>query len=431
MAASGIPENVCLRLVYVAFDLSTDRSDRWHNRRAKAESDVRSGYEKYRRERPQEPPPHMEIPEGASSPDGNGKPNVRGLIIQRASEVTIEKIEWLWPGRIAIGKQTLIAGEAGLGKSQTLNAIAATVTTGGLWPCGEGRAPLGSVLLLCAEDAASDTIVPRLMAAGAVLERVHIINAVRAGNGKDRSAFNLQTDLLLLEQLIREIGDVRLVGIDPISSYLGPKIDSYVNASVRSVLEPVGEMAARMRVAVASITHPPKGAGRAAIDRFIGSVAFVAASRTAFMVAKDAEDKDRRLFLPVKTNIAALGKGLAFRLVQEVVGPPDKGIVASSVAWEHQHVSVSADEALRAVEDSSDRSALDEAKEFLRDKLAFGAVVVREIEEHANAKGISKATLKRARTALKVVPVKEGMDGPWSLKLPEEVRQAEEAHHDR
>src|SRR5262249_8414666 len=153
------------------------------------------------------------------------------------------------------------AGEAGLGKSQVANDIAAKVTTAGEWPCDEGHAPLGSVLFLSAEDDKADTIVPRLMAAGADRTRVHIISAVHTEDGKGHRSFNLQADLGLLAQKIAEIGDVRLVVIDPISSYMGPKVDSHVNAAVRGVLEPVSEMAARLRVAILSITHPPKGSG--------------------------------------------------------------------------------------------------------------------------------------------------------------------------
>jgi putative DNA primase/helicase len=353
--------------------------------------------------------------------DKPDSPTGRGLVVHRAADIQIEPVEWLWPGRVAIGKQTLIAGEAGLGKSQISVDMAATVTNASQWPCNEGSAPRGAALFLCAEDGVADTIVPRLMAAGADLNRVHIVSAVRAEDGKGHRAFNLQADLDLLEHKIGEIGDVRLVVIDPISSYLGPKLDSHVNAAVRGVLEPVGELASRLRVAIVSITHPPKGTGTTAINGFMGSVAFVAAARSAFMVARDADDETRRLFLPVKNNLAPLGKGFAFRLEQRIVGPSGKSIVASSVAWESAPVTVSADEALQAADaGNGEHRVIDEATEFLRDKLSAGPVPVREVEEHARALSISKRTLDRARRALQVQTVKSGFGktGGWSLVLP-------------
>ena len=82
------------------------------------------------------------------------------LITQCAADVTPEPVEWLWSRRVALGKLTLIAGEAGLGKSQLSIAMVASVTTGGEWPCREGRAPQGSVVILSAEDGAADTVVP-------------------------------------------------------------------------------------------------------------------------------------------------------------------------------------------------------------------------------------------------------------------------------
>ena len=298
------------------------------------------------------------------------------LVVQCAAGISPERVEFLWPGRIAIGKQSLLAGEAGLGKSQVTISMAARVTNGGSWPCNEGQAPLGSVLFLSAEDDAKDTIVPRLMAAGADLAKIFIVTAVRGDDGKGRRAFNMQSDLEHLEAKIREIGDVRLVVIDPISSYLGPKIDLHVNAAVRGVLEPVGEMASRLRVAVVSVTHPPKGTGITAINRFIGSIAFVAAARAAFMVTRDADDSERRLLLPVKNNLATLGMGFAFRLEQRIVGKPGEGIVASAVAWETSPVDISADAALQAADaqGSGGTSAGAEAEEFLRDILAAGPV---------------------------------------------------------
>jgi putative DNA primase/helicase len=178
-------------------------------------------------------------------------------------------------------------------------AIVATLTMGGQWPCNEGKAPLGSVIVLSAEDGAADTIVPRLHAAGADLGRVQIVSAVRERDGKGRRAFNLQVDLALLEKEIERIGDVTLIVIDPVSSNLG-KTDSHKNAEVRGVLEPIGEMAERLRVAILSVTHFSKsgaGATTKALHRFIGSIAFVGAARIALAVIEDAEN-DTWLRLP-------------------------------------------------------------------------------------------------------------------------------------
>jgi putative DNA primase/helicase len=165
-----------------------------------------------------------------------------GLVSSRASDITPESVQWLWAGRLAIGKHTCVAGEPGTGKSQLSVAIIAAITTGGEWPCGEGRAPLGSVTILSAEDGAADTIVPRLIAAGADLTRVHIVSSVYATDGKGRRSFNLQTDIALLERKISEVGDVVLIVVDPVSSYMG-KTDSHKNSEVRGVLEPLSDMA--------------------------------------------------------------------------------------------------------------------------------------------------------------------------------------------
>lgn len=345
------------------------------------------------------------------------------LISRRAADIMPKRIDFLWPGRIARGKHTAIAGEPGDGKSQLSVYVAATVSSqDGEWPCGEGRAPVGNVIILNAEDGADDTVVPRLIAAGADLKRVHIVSAVQQEGGKGRRTFNLQADLALLQQKIAEIGEVALVIIDPISSYMG-KADGHKNTEVRGALEPLSEMADRLQVAILSITHFSKcsaGTNTKALHRFIGSIAFVGAPRAAFAVIEDADNEGRILFLHAKNNMAPKPQGLAYRLVQRLVGDAGQDIVASYVVWESEPVTVSADEALRATESSGDRSAATEAEEFLRDKLSGGPVSAKEGEEHARALGIAPRTLARARKKLGVVAEKGGLKEGWTWRLPPE-----------
>jgi len=344
------------------------------------------------------------------------------LVMRRASDITPEEIAWLWPQLMALGKLTVVAGEPGLGKSQISYAIAAAVTTGGSWPSDGGTAPRGSVIILSAEDDAADTIRPRLDAAGADASRAYIVSAVRDHDGKGRRSFNLQADLALLEREIDRLGDVRLVVIDPISSYLG-KIDDHKNAALRAVLEPVGEMASRLGVAVLAITHLNKGAVGGANNRVIGSIALVAAARAVFIVAKDPEDPKRGLFLPSKSNLSKEGAGLGFRVAERAT---PSGIVAPAIVWDSEPVTMSADQVL-ASSHSSSGGAVAEAKKYLLDALGHGPVPQKDIEADASAEGISPAALRRAEDALRVKSTKTGVAGGWAWALPE-WKQDQDAH---
>ena len=137
------------------------------------------------------------------------------------------------------------------------------------------------------------------------------------------------------------IGDVEFVIIDPISSYM-LKVDSHRNTDVRSVLEPIGEMAERLRVGI--LLPATFQRGWEGYQWIIGSIAFVAAARAAFTVVEDPDVEGRRLFLSVKNNIAPTQRGLAFRLEQREVSP---GVSGSFVAWdENVEVKVTADQVL-------------------------------------------------------------------------------------
>jgi hypothetical protein len=125
------------------------------------------------------------------------------------ADVRMNGVNWLWPDHFAFGKLGIIAGLPDEGKGQLACYIIARVTTGGPWPMGEGHAPLGNAVCLQAEDGLSDTVVPRLVAAGADLGRIHQLGMVREQDGNQRMP-SLQTDLVLLRQKILEIGDVKL-----------------------------------------------------------------------------------------------------------------------------------------------------------------------------------------------------------------------------
>ena len=266
------------------------------------------------------------------------------------------------------------------------------------------------------------------MRAEADLGRVHIVTSVME-DCRTRRSFNLQADLVLLEEKIKELGDVALVIIDPISSYLG-KTESHKNSEVRGVLEPLTEMAERMRVAVLSITHFSKGGANSsgkALHRFIGSIAFVGAPRMAFAVIEDAENTDRRLVLSAKNNLAAPPSGLAYRLKQTIVGDEGKAIVASCVDWEPEHVTITANEAMAADTAGISRPC-EEAEAFLRELLDDGPVPARQVKADADAAGLSWTTVKRAKARLGVKANKAGMDAGWEWELPKGTNGAEESH---
>ena len=345
----------------------------------------------------------------------------RQLVMRTAADIEPQTREWVWKGRLALGEHTMLAGEPGTGKSQLSIAIVAAVTTGGPWPCGEGQAPLGSVVMLSAEDNIPKTVIPRLIAAGADRKRVHIVEGTRDTKRGRNQSFNLQSDLDLLERMIAAVGDVRLVYIDPVSAYMGGSIDGHKNIQVRGVLQPVGELAQRRNVAVMSVTHFSKGgsgSGIKALNRVIDSIAFTAAPRAVYMVTPDPDNPDRSLFLFLKSNIDAPAQGLAYRIEPYLIDDA-KNISASRVVWDSEPVFMSADEAIAT--SRKDRNLLDEAADFLRQELRDGEVGADEMKERAEEAGIAARTVKRARAKLGVITRRKGFGegGKYFLSLPD------------
>lgn len=332
------------------------------------------------------------------------------------ADVEPEPVRWLWPDRFALGKLSLIAGPPGLGKSFLTLDMSARVSRGDGWPCdGAGRAEPAGVVLLSAEDDIQDTIVPRLIAAGADRSRILAMRAIYQPQlalvpGVEKPVpFSLLEHLPQLEELIRRAAPCRLVIVDPVSAFLAGT-DTHNNAEVRSVLAPLAEMAARNRVAVVAVSHLNKGQG-SAMDRVIGSIAFTAAARTAYIVTKDEDDPARRLLLPVKNNLGIDLNGFAYRLAGEPT---------PHIEWEPKPVVMSADEAVGMPGHSRgpDPEARQDAEAWLLDFLSAGPRTAQEIFMAARAEGHTRVTVKRAKATAGIQSVKQDFDGPWVWMLP-------------
>lgn len=346
------------------------------------------------------------------------------------AQVAHTPVEWLWPSRLAVGKLTVIAGRPGGGKSFLTCDMAARVSRGLAWPDGT-PCPSGSVLLLAAEDDPADTIRPRLEAHGAdlaaitVLEGVHQRDPIR---GCFVTPFGLDNPTAL-ETAIDETGEVALVVIDPIGSYLGRGIDAYRDNEVRAALTPLTQIAARRDVAVVLVAHTRKGSASHADDLVLGSRAFTGIARSVFHVLDDPEDESRRLFLPGKSNLCQRPEGLAF----QIAGDPAK------VCWSADRVQATADEILGASCPDGEGSARAEAVAWLRDFLSTGSKPAREVKAAAKVDGISSRTLDRAKPLAGVMASRHGFgkgaEWCWSLRHsapdePEERQTSDVAYND-
>jgi hypothetical protein len=262
---------------------------------------------------------------GPSNLAGEGEP--LGLALTCLSTIRPKPVRWLVPGYLPLGKLVLIAGDGGHGKSTLTLAVTACLTTGR--PClglAHDPPPPAEVLLVSCEDDFEDTVVPRLLSAGADLARVFRVDGVKTKDGKP-AAFSLAHFDAIEEELLAR-PDIRLVVVDPAGAYIGKSgVDDYNDSELRSLLGPLAELAARRQVTILLVKHLVKGATAKAVHKVGGSAGYVNSVRAAFVVAPDPEDEHRKLFLPLKFNLGPHPSGLAYRL--QPLGPEGRGTVVA------------------------------------------------------------------------------------------------------
>jgi putative DNA primase/helicase len=329
-----------------------------------------------------------------------------------ASEVKQRRVEWLWFGRIPLGKVTVLDGDPGLGKSAVTLDIAAQVTRGAAMPDGT-RGVSGGVLVLNAEDDEGDTIVPRLAAMNADLTRVRILKTIPGADGERQP--EIPGDLAAIEPAARSV-DARFIIVDPIMAFLPGEKNSWKDQDVRRALAPLAALAERLGAAVVIVRHLNKDSAEGnPLYRGGGSIGIVGAARSGLLVATDPDDEtgESRIIASTKSNLGRLPPSLRY-----VIEPRGESI---GIRWcgESQHRAASL---LAAPDNKEERTEVEDAAEFLRSTLDDGPLVAKEIFRKAKADGFSEKTIKRAkaRAGIKHYRAGFGAKGKSMWLLPSE-----------
>src|SRR5262245_53937750 len=232
----------------------------------------------------------------------NGGEKKSESLVLTMDQIKPEKIEWLWRNRIPLKYLTTVDGDPGIGKSYLTLAVAAAVTTGNPLPGGDKSTP-ANVFLLSMEDGLADTIRPRLDQLGADVSRVVVPNPKRGFI----TAF-LNDDFI--RKAVKEVGP-KLVIIDPMIAFVG-KADPDKAGQVRGLLSPLMRIAEEHCLAILIVRHFTKITDRKAMHSGSGSVDWVAAVRSGFIITESDDEPDMRVLAQHKSNQTGKAPSVTF-----------------------------------------------------------------------------------------------------------------------
>ena len=297
--------------------------------------------------------------------------------IIRMSDVELTPVDWLWKPYLPFGKLSVLQGNPGEGKTYFAMHLAAACTNGKLLPNMERMEPF-NVIYQTAEDGLGDTVKPRLIEAGADLDRVLVI---------DDSDVQLTLSDERIEKAIIE-NNARLVIIDPIQAYLGADVDMNRANEVRPIFMRLGQVAQRTGCAILLIGHLNKAAGMQSLQRGLGSIDIAAAVRSVMFIGKLKHDPTMRILTHEKSSLAPPGVSLAFSLGDE-----------GGFRWVGEY-DITADEMLSGIEPQRETKT-QQAKDLICTLLAGGKQVLSEdIDKAALERGIPGRTVRDAKREL-------------------------------
>jgi hypothetical protein len=335
----------------------------------------------------------------------------RRLVLTPASQIPLRRTRWLWDttpenapptshGRIPMYSLTIAAGGAGIGKSQFACWLAAQVTQGTL--PGELLGKPRSVIYAATEDSWSQTIAPRLIAAGADMDRVFRIDV--EDDGASSARLTLPVDTHLLGATAEEYG-VALFVADPLLSMIDASINDYRAAEVRAALEPLVAAADRHGFTVLGLAHFTKSGVADPLLRIAGSGAFGQLIRSLIAFARvEDETGDPQFVLSLeKNNLGRLDLPSFHYAIQSCTVATDDGPshVSRFVLGDESGTSVR-EQMVAAMQPAGDQEALSEAADWLKSMLMDegGCETADVIKTAARKAGLSDSAIDRAKKKL-------------------------------
>lgn len=362
------------------------------------------------------------------------------------ADVEPKSIEWLWKGLLPLGKLSLFEGESDVGKSTLTLNWASIVSNGSRWPetvTVDGHVMISQhepagVVLVGIEDSNADTVVPRLIAAGANLNKVHSLTRPVDSSGKLKP-FTIPEDIAWLRRAITSV-DAKLVIIDPITACLPEDTKHGVDSSVRRILMSLVDLAEETNAAIVIIRHFNKSAGMSAKNRGGGSVAYTALCRSVLQATELISPTDEGATHAISQAVGNLSKKLKARtykladaLDMKGLPPPSDDGLRVAVAKYCGTIDLTADQLVGAdgakVSDARKTAPMrDDAEEALREILAdekpqeMKSVIAQVI----NITGCKEGTVKNAAKNIGIKkksvyqPGKKGVSH-WTWQLPPTV----------